>query len=141
MTPPGTVSVRPAALERVLPLGVGLLAAVQLVTAGWMLVAPHSFFRTVGPFGAYNGHYLLDAAALTGGVGVALAASVRWTGLRPGALAAMAATTGLHAVNHWADVSDAHPGSDAGVADAVSLTLLFAVTVVLARAALRGRAS
>jgi hypothetical protein len=136
-----TVSLRSSSLERAVPLGVGLLAAVQLLTAGWMLLAPHSFFRNVGPFGVYNGHYLLDAAALTGGLGVALAASLRWPALRAGALAAAAAMTGLHAINHWADVSDAHAGSSAGLGDAVSLTLLFALTVALARAAARRRTS
>jgi hypothetical protein len=141
MTSSDAASLRPTSLERAVPLGVALLAVVQLVTAGWILVAPHSFFRHVGPFGVYNGHYLLDAAALTGGLGLALVASLRWPALQPGVLAAAAGMTGLHAINHWADVSDAHAGSSAGLGDAVSLTVLFAVTVVLARAALRARTS
>jgi hypothetical protein len=139
MTSSNTVSVRRSSLERAVPLGVALLAVVQLATAVWILVAPHSFFRNVGPFGLFNGHYLLDAAALTGGLGLALAASLRWPALRPGALAAAAGMTGLHAINHWVDVSDAHAGSSAGLGDAVSLTVLFGLALALARASLRGR--
>lgn len=133
------VSDSTSALERAVPLGVGLLAATHLALAAWMLVAPHSFFRNVGPFGVYNGHYLRDAAAFTGGLGVALAAAMAWPGLRAGALAAAAGMTGLHAINHWADVSDAHAGSNAGAVGAVSLTLGFLLTAALAWAAVRGR--
>jgi hypothetical protein len=136
-----TLSLRPTALERAVPLGIALLAAVQLVTAAWMVVAPHSFFDNLGPFGVYNGHYLRDAAAFTGGLGLALGASLRWAALRAGVVAATAGATGLHAINHWVDVSDAHAGSSAGLGDAVSLTVLFAFTVALALAAVRGRES
>jgi hypothetical protein len=116
----------------VVVLGVALLAAVQLVTAAWMLVAPRSFFDTVGPFGLYNAHYVRDAAAFTGGLGLGLAASLRWPVLRPGALATAAAVTGLHAINHWFDVSAAHAGSSAGAVDALALTVAFAFATWLA---------
>jgi hypothetical protein len=43
-------------------LGIGLLAIVNLGGALWIVVAPHSFFDQLGPFGAYNRHYLGDAA-------------------------------------------------------------------------------
>lgn len=133
--------VRPTtALQRAIPPGIALLAAIQLITAIWMVVAPHSFFRHAGPFGIYNGHYLRDAAAFTGGVGLALAASLAWPPLRAGALAAAAGMSGLHAINHWADIGNAHAGSSAGAEDAVSLTVLFVFTAVLARAAM-GRAT
>jgi hypothetical protein len=60
--------------------------------------------------------------------------------LRPGALAAALATTGFHAFNRWLDVNAAHPGSEAGIGDAVALTILFLCTAVLTRAAMRGSA-
>jgi hypothetical protein len=122
-------------LRRAVVPGIAILAVVQLGTAAWMILAPHGFFHTVGPFGVYNGHYLRDAAAFTGGLGLALAASLARPELRAGALAAAAGMTGLHALNHWVDVSDAHAGSNAGIGDAVTLTLSFLLVVALARAA------
>jgi hypothetical protein len=122
--------------SRLLPLGIGLLALIDLGTAIWIVVAPHSFFDNVGPFGPYNSHYLGDAAALQGGIGLALAASLRWPALRAGALAVALASTGLHAINHWIDVNDAHAGSDAGAGDAISITVLALFAAYLLRAAL-----
>jgi hypothetical protein len=119
--------------------GLVVLALANLVPAVWMLVAPHGFFHQVGPFGAYNGHYLRDAAAFQGGIGIALAAAVAWPALRAGALAAALGVTTLHAINHWVDVGAAHAGSDAGVTDAVSLTVLALATAGLLAVALAGR--
>jgi hypothetical protein len=126
---------------RVVPLGIALLALVQLVTAVWITVAPHSFFADIGAFGAYNSHYVNDVAAFQAGLGVALAVSLAVPALRAGALAATLATTGFHALNHWIDVNDAHPGSTAGLGDAVALTVLFVFTAMLTRAALHRSAS
>lgn len=123
--------------ERALGPGVALLAGIHLVTAAWMVVAPQSFFERVGPFGVYNAHYLGDAAAFTGGVGLALAASLLRPALQSGVLAAATLVTGLHAFNHWLDVNDAHAGSNAGVVNAVTLTLQFVLTLWLAVAAMR----
>jgi hypothetical protein len=126
---------------RLIAPAIALVAAIQLGTALWMVLAPHDFFARVGPFGTYNGHYLGDAAAFEGGLGLALAAALAWPALRAGALAATLASTALHAVNHWADVGDAHAGTNAGLADAVSLTALAVALAWLLRAVLReGRA-
>ena len=72
--------------ERWLVPGIAVFAATQLLTALWMLVAPHSFFRNVGPFGVYNGHYLRDAMTMTAASGIALAASLHWRQLQACAL-------------------------------------------------------
>jgi hypothetical protein len=128
---------RTARLTILVPLGVVLLALVYLVPALWILVAPHGFFHQIGPFGAYNGHYLRDAAALQGGIGLGLAAAVAWPALRAGALTIALAATGLHAINHWVDADAAHAGSNAGVGDAVSLTLLALVAAGLLVLAVR----
>jgi hypothetical protein len=119
------------------PAGIALLALLNLAPAVWIAVAPHSFFHQLGPFGAYNGHYLGDAAAFEGGIGLALAAALRWPALRAGTLAAALGATALHALNHWIDVDNAHAGSNAGVGDAVSITLLALFTAVLLAAQLR----
>ncbi len=123
------------------PLGIGLLALLNLGPAVWIAVAPHSFFHQIAAFGAYNGHFLGDAAAFEGGIGLALAAAVRWPALRAGTLAAALGATALHALNHWIDVNHAHAGSNAGITDAVSLTLLAAFTAVLLAAVMRERAA
>ena len=118
-------------------LGAAVFGAIQLLTALSIVVAPHSFFDSVGAFGAYNSHYLGDVAAFQGGMGIALLASLRLPALRAGALAVTACATGLHAFNHWLDVGDAHAGSSAGIVDAVSLTIAFAFAVFVTRAAMR----
>jgi hypothetical protein len=126
----------PARVARHLPWGIALLAIANLGPALWIVVDPHGFFEQVGPFGVYNPHYLGDAAAFQGGIGVALVAALAWPALRPGALAATLAVTTLHALNHWIDVGEAHAGSNAGLADAVSLTILALLIVGLVRASL-----
>jgi hypothetical protein len=118
-------------------IGIGLLAIVNLGGALWIVVAPHSFFDQLGPFGAYNRHYLGDAAAFQGGVGLALGAALAWPRLRAGALAAALGCTGLHALNHWIDAGAAHAGSSAGVADALSLTALALLAGMLLHAVTR----
>ena len=133
-----TTTQRPA-LERALVPGIALLAATHLVIAAWMVLAPRSFFREVGPFGVYNPHYLGDAAAFMAGIGVALAAAVARPSLRAGVLVGAAAMTGFHAFNHWTDLTAANGDSNADVFTAVSLTLQFGLTLLLARVVLRGR--
>lgn len=125
------------ALARLVVPAIVVVAAIQLGTALWMVVDPRGFFDQLGPFGTYNGHYLGDAAAFQGGLGLALAASLAWPALRAGAVAAVLASTALHALNHWVDVGDAHAGSSAGIVDAISLTLLALVLAVLLRVVLR----
>lgn len=140
-----SATARPAAagetpLQRVSGRGIAAIAAVQLVIAAWMLLFPHGFHSSVGAFGSYNGHYLRDAMAMFGGLGVALAASVRWPVLRSGTLAVASASIGFHAINHWADVNRDHPGTSAGIVGALSQTALAVLCVALLRAELtRGR--
>jgi hypothetical protein len=136
-----TTAPRQTPLQRVSGLGIGAIAAVQLITAGWMLIDPHGFHASVGAFGPYNGHYLRDAMAMFAGLGVALAASVHWTALRPGALAVATASIGFHAINHWVDIDRDHPGTSAGIVGALSQTVLAALCVALLRAELTRRAS
>ena len=127
-------------LERALVPGTAILAATFLGVAGWMVVDSRSFFDTLGPFGAYNPHYIGDAAAFQAGVGIALAAAIWLPALRPGALLAATAVAGFHAVNHWIDVDAANGDSNADVMDAVSLTLQFVLTLGLLRVAMRNSA-
>jgi hypothetical protein len=125
---PGRHATLAERVARHVPPALVVLALAHLVPAAWMLVAPHGFFHQLGPFGVYNGHYLRDAAAFEGGIGIALAVAIAWPVLRAGALAAALAATTLHAINHWVDVGAAHAGSNAGIGDAVSLTVLALAT-------------
>jgi hypothetical protein len=116
-----------------------VLGLTQLVPALWIVIAPHSFFDHVGPFGVYNAHYLGDAASFQAGIGLVLLAAARWEALRAGALAIALASVSAHAINHWIDVNDAHPGSNADITDAILLTILALLMVAPLQAALRGR--
>jgi hypothetical protein len=114
-----------------------VLGLAQLVPALWIAIAPHSFFDHVGPFGTYNSHYLGDAASFQAGIGLPLIAAARFEVLRAGALAIALASVSIHAVNHWIDVNAAHAGSNAGVTDAILLTILALFTIAPLQAALR----
>jgi hypothetical protein len=113
------------------------LGLAQLVPALWIVIAPHSFFDHVGPFGSYNSHYLGDAAAFQLGIGLPLIAAARFEALRAGALAIALASVSVHAVNHWIDVNAANGSSNADVADAILLTVLAVLTIAPLQAALR----
>ena len=114
-----------------------MLGLTQLIPALLIVIAPHSFFDHVGPFGSFNSHYLGDAAAFQAGVAVPLIAAARWEALRAGALAITLATVSFHALNHWIDVNAANGSSNADVADAVLLTILALVTIAPLQAAMR----
>jgi hypothetical protein len=113
------------------------LGLTQLVPALWIVIAPHSFFAHVGPFGTYNSHYLGDAAAFQAGIAIPLIAAARYEALRAGTLAVTLAAVSLHAINHWIDVNAANGSSNADVTDAVLLTILALLTIAPLQAALR----
>lgn len=123
--------------DRLVVLGIAAIASAQLITAAMILIAPRWFFDNIGTFGLYNGHYLGDAGTMTLGAGLGLVASLKWPVLRAGALATNLAIIGAHAVNHWVDIGNAHPGSSAGVVGAVSLTLLVAANAFVLKESLR----
>jgi uncharacterized membrane protein len=113
---------------RAVPAGVAALAAYELAFGLWMLLAPRSFYDTVGPFGPYNSHYVLDTATWQLAFGVALAVAVRRAAWRAPLLFFAVVQFGLHALNHILDAGEADPRW-VGVFDAVSLSL---TTVLLA---------
>ena len=122
---------------RYLPPVCVVLGLAWLIPALWIVIAPHSFFDHIGPFGAYNPHYLGDAAAFQAGIAVPLIASAWIEPLRAGALAVALAAVSFHAINHWIDVNNANGGSNADVTDAILLTLLALLTIAPLQAALR----
>jgi hypothetical protein len=93
----------------VLAVGLGAFAALQLVTGIFMAVAPHAFFKYVGPFGTINVHYLRDLATFYIADGLALALAVRLVSWRVPALFLTSVQFVLHSLNHLLDINKAHP--------------------------------
>lgn len=115
------------------------IAAVHLGLAAWQILAPGSFFDSIGGFGERNDHYLGDVATfgLAVAIGAALAASrPSW---RAPVLTLTAAWYLLHAVNHLVDIGEADPGW-VGPLDFTSLLLSGLALAWLARAAARAEA-
>jgi hypothetical protein len=125
--PAGTAALHDPA-PSVVTVGLVAYAAVQLGLALFMAVSPHAFYTAVGPFGAFNGHYIRDVASFYGAIGVGLAIAVRRSSWRVPVLALATIQYALHSVNHLIDIGKAHPAWD-GYFDFFSLA---AATVLLA---------
>src|SRR3954452_14657201 len=114
--------------DRLARAAVRFYGAYHVVVGLALAVAPHLFFRTLGPFGAYNRHYAGDNATFELALGGGLLAAAGRPSWRLPLLVVTAAQAVLHAINPLVDVGDAHPAW-VGVFDAVSLTALAAVAV------------
>lgn len=76
------------------------------------MVDPQGFYDAVGPFGAYNDHYIRDAAgAMQGSLGVAMAIAVFRRSWRVGVLGYAVLHFAFHAINHLVDAGEADPES------------------------------
>ncbi len=123
--------------ERVLLAGLSTLAVYNLALGAFMAIAPHAFYKSLGPFYSYNSHYVRDTATynLALGAGLALAV-VRNPGWRTPLLAVTLIQFALHSANHLLDIERAHPAWT-GYFDFASLalaTLLIAGLTALALA-------
>lgn len=98
----------------------------------FMLVAPGTFFDTLGAFGVRNDHYIFDNASFELPLGLLMLGAVRWPAWRVPALAFATAHWGLHAVSHLVDTDHA-AGSWVGWLEAGGLVF----TTVLLAIALR----
>jgi hypothetical protein len=90
-------------------VGIGAFAVLQFLTGLFMAVAPHAFFKQVGPFGTINVHYIRDLATYYLADGIALAVALRRPSWRVPVLALTTAQFALHSVNHLVDIDSAHP--------------------------------
>jgi hypothetical protein len=117
-------------------VGLIVFAASYLALALSMVLAPHTFFTDVGPYGIQNDHYLRDVATFYAAFGVALLIAYGQTSWRTPILWCIAIQSGLHAVNHLFDIGDAH-SSWLGPANFISLALATAALVWLARESMR----
>jgi hypothetical protein len=117
---------------------VGLIAfaVYQLAVAIMMVLAPHTFFTDIGPFGVQNDHYLRDTATYNAAFGVALVVACFRVSWRTPVLCCVALQFFLHSINHLADIGEAH-SSWLGPGDFISLSLATAVLIWLARESTR----
>jgi hypothetical protein len=93
----------------VVAVGIGAFAVIQLGLALFMAVSPHGFYTDVGPFGAYNGHYIRDVSSFYAAIGVGLLIAIRHASWRVPVLAVTTIQYALHSVNHLLDIGRAHP--------------------------------
>ncbi len=110
-------------------VGLYAFAFVELALAAFGALAPHAFYEAIGPFGAYNAHYIRDVASFEAALGVALLVAVRHRDWRVPVLALATVQFALHSLNHLLDIGNAHPVWT-GYFDFFSLA---AATVLLAR--------
>jgi hypothetical protein len=106
--PPGTATLRDHD-PSVVTVGLIAFAAIQLGLALFMAVSPHAFYTAVGPFGAFNGHYIRDVASFYGAIGIGLIIAISRTSWRVPVLALTTIQYALHSVNHLIDIGKAHP--------------------------------
>jgi hypothetical protein len=104
--------------ERSLRIAFLGLAAVNLGLAIWLFFFPHSFYTTIGAFGAYNRHYERDVATFY----VGFAVGARYPSWRVPVLAMTTIQYLTHTINHGIDVNDAN-NSWAGPFDLATLGL------------------
>jgi hypothetical protein len=112
----------------VVAVGLAAFAVIQLGLALFMAVSPHAFYTAIGPFGAFNAHYIRDVASFEAALGLGLAMAVRRPSWRVPVLAVTTVQYALHSVNHLIDIGKAHPAWN-GYFDFFTLA---AATVLLA---------
>lgn len=94
---------------RLLEIGLAAYAAYHVALATLMIVSPHVFFTSIGPFGTLNAHYIRDIATYNAALAIGLALAVRRPSWRVPVLAVVTLQFALHAINHLADIDRAHP--------------------------------
>jgi hypothetical protein len=114
-------------------------AAIDLALALSMAVSPHAFYTAVGPFGAYNAHYIRDVASYNAALGIGFVIAYRQASWRVPVLVMSAVQFALHSVNHLIDIGKEHPAWT-GYFDFFSLASATVLLVWLSRAALAERA-
>jgi hypothetical protein len=106
--PAGTTTLHDPA-PSVVAVGLVAFAVIQLGLALFMAVSPHRFYTAVGPFGAFNAHYIRDVASFYGAIGIGLVLAIGRVSWRVPVLALTTIQYALHSVNHLLDIGKAHP--------------------------------
>jgi len=124
--PPGSPQSGPA--PGTVAVGLTVFAALELGLALFTVISAHSFYTAIGPFGAFNAHYLRDVASFEGAIGIAFVLAIGRPTWRVPVLALATFQFALHSLNHLFDIGKAHPAWT-GYFDFFSL---LAATVLLA---------
>jgi hypothetical protein len=115
--------------------GVALLAFYSLALALFMVVLPHTFYTSIGPFGQRNDHYIRDNATFSAAIGFGLLLALRLRSWRVPMLAVTTIQFALHSINHLVDIDTAHPAWT-GYFDFFSLALSTVMLAGLVRLAM-----
>jgi hypothetical protein len=101
---------RPAdASAEALKVGLVLFAVYHLGLAAFMAIAPHAFYKDIGPFEALNRHYIRDTATFTAALGFGFVVALRRPSWRVPVLGVTTVQFALHSLNHLIDAHKAHP--------------------------------
>jgi hypothetical protein len=90
-------------------VGLAAFALVNLGLAIFMAVSPHGFYVAVGPFAAFNGHYIRDVSTFYAAIAITMLLSIRRVSWRVPVLAVATLQYALHSLNHLLDIAKAHP--------------------------------
>jgi predicted anti-sigma-YlaC factor YlaD len=81
-----------------------IVFGVYSVSIGlFMMLAPGTFFDTLGNFGVRNDHYIFDNATFELPLGLMMLAAAKWPSWRVPALAFATLHWGLHTLSHLID--------------------------------------
>ena len=94
--------------ERTIRAGCLVFGIYLVAIALSIVVAPRDFFDSLGGFGPYNHHYLLDVAAFQGALGVGLLIAFARPAFRLPALAIATVHFGFHSLAHLVDIRDSN---------------------------------
>jgi hypothetical protein len=117
------------ASERYVKAVVALAAIVQVGSGAWAFFAPRSFYDAIATFPPYNVHFLHDIGAFLLGIGVALAAALRWRDALFVALLGGAAAASFHWVSHVLDRDRGGAASDPWTLGVFALLLVVALVL------------
>ncbi|WP_101951419.1 hypothetical protein [Mycobacterium sp. 3519A] len=101
----------------------------------FMLVAPGTFFDTLGNFGSRNDHYIFDNASFEFPLGLMMLGALRWPSWRVPALAFATLHWALHALSHIVDPHHA-AGESIGWLEAAGLVVATVFLAIALRASL-----
>jgi hypothetical protein len=141
-SPPAATAARPPGegAGALLRAGLILFAGYHLALAVWMAVAPHTFYRAIGPFDAFNSHYIRDTATFNAALGFGFLVAIRRPSWQLPVVAVTTVQFALHTVNHLVDAGAAHPRWT-GWFDFVSLLASTSLLVWMWRTAVRANAA
>jgi len=107
-----------------------VIGVFYLVTGGWALLAPVTFFRAVATFSPLNIHLLHDAGAFQVGLGLALTVPVALRAPLRAPLIAVLGASVLHVMAHVEDIRlGGHPTTDLPVLSLICVALAIALFV------------